>query len=144
MGEVLTEPAMPSMPAADQPPKTATFSASAMWRAAPSRALRSESEAPRSMSSSSAREMEKSMRSSASGQSRHDALLDLFVELFPAFVGDGGLGAQQMVHRLTSFKLPIPRDPVSAAAGWSVTASASTSASISVMGSVVNRYVRRN
>ena len=75
---------------------------------------------------------------------RHDALLDFFVELFPAFVGDGGFGAQQMVHRLTSFRLPIPRDPLSADAGSSVPASASTSASISVMGSVVNRYVRRN
>ena len=70
-----------------------------------------------------------------SGQSRHDALLDLFIELFPAFVGDGGVGAQQVVHCIDPLQAADPEGPAVSARGASGPAPASTSASISVIGS---------
>ena len=72
----------------------------------------------------------------AGGEGGYESLLALAVEPAPAGIGDRGVGTQQMVHRDSPLRLPIPNEPlVSSALG----PPAAASTSISVTGSAVNR-----
>ena len=163
VGELLARPrsaaiaaasVMPTMPAAFQPWKTATFSASAMRRAAVSTAreveidraavevaqlgagdgevgaqLGQREHAPlarravpwpaprwrrrgpdRRPSAPSRAGPEKSTRRRAARPGQQP-LLDLAVELAPAVVADRRVGPQEVVHRPSPFKLPMPSEP---------------------------------
>ncbi len=61
----------------------------------------------------------------------------LVVDRLPPGVGDGRVAPQQMVHRATSLRLPIPREPEDG--GGDSGAPPSASASTSVTGTVVKR-----